>query len=446
MGAYCSAAVWAARHCSFFGFDLPLLYVIHECSLLFLHRRYKTQGFAEQLLDIIHALRLASWSHQDITVPTLKIQKVSGSLTNAVFFVSCPSIPHIPILLLRIYGPSSGSLISRPRELHILHSLSSRYHIGARVYGTFENGRVEEYFDSSALTAKDLRDPKISSWIGARMAELHQVDIAVVEQQTPPASPTFGGGSDVVWPIAVTKNVKSWLAVAREVLSLPAVSEETRMALNLDQFRTEWDQYIRWLGKAEKRQGSSPIVFAHNDAQYGNLLKLTTLKADLAGHRQVKLRIFLSRIQSTDEFSASMCRSSWLTSNMRLRTQLLSISQIIFMNGRPTITQMCLIYCALSAILHSTSDATITKHTWFTSLHLRNHLRTSYRDWTPKSVRGVRLPMLCGLCGASCRLVILWKVWTASQNSTMSHTPNVEWKAFAGNFDCSLPDNALSRS
>lgn len=256
--------------------------------LVFSTRRYKTSAFAEQLLDIIHALRLHSWKSEAITAETLKIQKVSGSLTNAVFFVSCPSIPHTSILLLRIYGPSSGSLISRPRELHILHALSSRYRIGPRVYGTFENGRIEEYFDSVALTAKDLHDPKISSWIGARMAELHQVDIAVVDQHTPPPSPTFKGGSGVTWPIAVTKNVKSWLPIAREVLTLPAVSEETRSALNLDQFETEWDQYVRRLDRAEKRQGSSPVVFAHNDAQYGNLLRLANLKEGVAGHRQVK--------------------------------------------------------------------------------------------------------------------------------------------------------------
>ena len=117
----------------------------------------------EQLLGILHGLRIPTWSHRAITADTVKIQKVSGSLTNAVFFVSCPSIPHTSILLLRIYGPSSGSLISRPRELHILHALSSRYHIGPRVYGTFENGRVEEYFDSGALTAADLRDAKVST-------------------------------------------------------------------------------------------------------------------------------------------------------------------------------------------------------------------------------------------------------------------------------------------
>ncbi|KAI0343971.1 choline kinase cytoplasm [Trametopsis cervina] len=252
-------------------------------------RRYKSAAFAEDLLNVLRSLKLHPWNHADITSQALKIQKVSGSLTNAVFFVSCPSAPILPTLLLRIYGPSSGALISRPRELHILHALSSRYHIGPRVYGTFENGRVEEFFESTTLTARDLRNPKISSWIGARMAELHDVDIAVVELQSPPATPTFEESSDVTtWPIAVTKNVKSWLLLAREVLTLPTVSEELRSALDLDRFKAEWDQYIRWLGKNEKELGSSPVVFAHNDTQYGNLLRLAaTPKEAATGHRQI---------------------------------------------------------------------------------------------------------------------------------------------------------------
>ncbi|GAA5879239.1 hypothetical protein JCM16303_003129 [Sporobolomyces ruberrimus] len=82
-----------------------------------------------------------------------------------------------PTILLRIYGPSSGSLISRRNELHILHTLSSQYGIGPRVLGTFANGRVEEYFHSRALVKEEMRDPRISRWIGRRMRELHSVDL-----------------------------------------------------------------------------------------------------------------------------------------------------------------------------------------------------------------------------------------------------------------------------
>jgi choline kinase len=189
--------------------------------------------------------------------------------------------------LLRIYGASSGSLISRPRELRTLHVLSSQYKIGPRVFGTFENGRVEEFFDSSALTADELRDLTISRWIGMRMAELHCVDIDAVEQ-----TEHLIEDEGKTWDVAARKNTRSWLIPAREVLELPSVPEHIRSALNLDLFESEWTRYMHWLDAFEKRTGKSKLVFCHNDAQYGNLLRFTNPKKGLPEHRQVRGLIF----------------------------------------------------------------------------------------------------------------------------------------------------------
>jgi choline kinase len=185
-------------------------------------------------------------------------------------------------LLLRIYGPSSSSLISRPRELHTLHILSSRYCIGPRVYGTFGNGRIEEYFDSVTLTASNLRDENVSRWIGARMAELHCVDIEAVEETSPATR-----GDSKGWEIGAKKNVKAWLAPARQVLALPAVSKANRQDLDLDVFVELWERYMRWLKIFEKTEGASRRVFAHNDTQYGNLLRLERIEEGLPEHHQV---------------------------------------------------------------------------------------------------------------------------------------------------------------
>jgi len=188
-------------------------------------------------------------------------------------------MPCTPTLLLRIYGHSSESLISRLQELHTLHVLSSRYHIGPKVYGTFANGRIEEYFDSITLTPSDLRDKTISRWIGARMAELHSVDIDVVEYRS-----SRGAKG---WTTGVEKNIKSWLPPARNVLLLPGVSESTRMAIDLDSFEKDWVRFMRWVSKMEAVDGASKRVFAHNDAQYGNLLRLKRLTEGAPEHRQV---------------------------------------------------------------------------------------------------------------------------------------------------------------
>ena len=238
-------------------------------------RKYKTPPFASSLLRIVSSMNIATWRNRTITASDIRVTKVSGALTNAVFFVSCPSVPGTSTLLLRVYGPSSGSLISRPRELQILHILSSEYKIGPLVYGTFDNGRVEQHFDSLALTPPDLRDPEISRWIAMRMAELHQVDVDDVERPSP------SGHED-----SVRKNVETWLPHAREVLSLPAAQQSSR-AFDIDAFTRRWKMYMRWISDVEVKEGASPRVLAHNDAQYGNLLRMNPHPRNPKGHRQV---------------------------------------------------------------------------------------------------------------------------------------------------------------
>ncbi|KAG6897912.1 hypothetical protein C0992_009064 [Termitomyces sp. T32_za158] len=254
-------------------------FLVAKISMLY--QQYKTPAFAQRLLECLRLLSVPFWSAPGVVPAQIKIHKVSGALTNAVFFVSYPSVRKSRTVLLRVYGVSSGCLVSRPRELHILHILSSQYGIGPRVYGTFENGRVEEYFESTTLTASDIRDPTISRWIGARMAELHSVDIDVVESVSTRGSKSGG------WEIGVKKNVKSWLPSAEEVLGLPFVNQHVRAELNLTAFSQEWSNYLQWLSTVDDIHNGSARVFAHNDTQYGNLLRLQHPKDAIDEHRQL---------------------------------------------------------------------------------------------------------------------------------------------------------------
>ena len=250
------------------------------CLFLFLFalrvRQYKTTGFAQDVLRLLSTLRIASWSASPgLTPASLKIHKVSGSLTNAVFFISHTAAKTV---LLRVYGPSSSSLISRPHELHTLHVLSSCYGIGPRVYGTFANGRVEQYFESEALTPREMRDPQVSAWIGMRMAELHCVDLRRATGETD------GGELE-----NVRRAVRSWLGPAREVVRLAQARGHPRAAvLQLERFAEEWEEYWAWLMRWERTHGRSERVFAHNDAQYGNLLQMTTPRGREPAHHKVR--------------------------------------------------------------------------------------------------------------------------------------------------------------
>jgi choline kinase len=245
-----------------------------------LFRQYKSGAFAQQLLEILKIFRVPSWSQTTAPYPVPLIRKVTGSLTNAVYFVSSP-LTSSRTLLLRLYGESSSSLISRQRELRVLHVLSSRYKLGPRIYGTFTNGRVEEYFNSVALTASDIREPRISGYIGARMAELHSVDVATIEG--------LSRGTNI--EIGVWKNVRSWLPHARDVLVLPAITPTIHKELDLDTFQTKWERYIKWLKDA---QVDARLVFCHNDAQYGNILRLNNVKGGTPEHHQVSPSLIIT--------------------------------------------------------------------------------------------------------------------------------------------------------
>ncbi|KAH7340471.1 kinase-like domain-containing protein [Rhizoctonia solani] len=254
-------------------------------------------------------MRVPTWTSSTLDPSLVKIAKVSGALTNAVFFVSYvgtvptshSSTPHLTprtsssslptatprTVLLRIYGPSSSILIARADELHILHVLSSNYRIGPRVYGTFQNGRVEEWFDSTTLTRDDMRDSVQSRWIAMRMRELHSVDVIGV------VGTTWNGQENVY------KNVVSWQGAARETLDMIKAKEDRdeippghvwhgrREELDLGKFMRAWEAYWSWLEKWENEYGRSEMVFAHNDAQYGNLLSAKKLQPGKPEHHRI---------------------------------------------------------------------------------------------------------------------------------------------------------------
>ncbi len=169
----------------------------------------------------------------------------------------------------------------------MLYSLSSIYKIGPRVYGTFANGRVEEYFESHTLTPHDLRDPEISKWIGRRMSELHSVDIGEVMMPD--------DGWEDPNSVATERNWVSWTPVAKEVLvaleklHVPAGHQwhDFIQTFDMPRLEKEWKAYWKWLKAYEAEHQPSERVFAHNDAQYGNLLKLKHPLPNRPSHSQV---------------------------------------------------------------------------------------------------------------------------------------------------------------
>lgn len=252
--------------------------------------------FKNEIVRLAHTMGIKGWrKFPKECAGDIDVVRLSGALTNAVYVVTPPAnLPPPPRaedgsytlvprrspqkLLLRIYGPQVEHLIDREKELQILRRLG-RKNIGPKVLGTFNNGRFEQYFEARTLTPEDLRYPDTMKSIAKRMRELHDgIELEKEEREGGPM---------------VLKNWDKWVDRCEQVISwldkeiqsdhndAKAQSESWRRrgfvcGVPWPLFRRAVDHYRKWLedtcGGADeiKRQ----LVFAHNDTQYGNLLRL----------------------------------------------------------------------------------------------------------------------------------------------------------------------------
>lgn len=246
--------------------------------------------FKNEIIRLAHTLRLKGWRRVSLdSGEQISVERLSGALTNAVYVVSPPADvvkqstadgkKAPPKLLLRVYGPQVEHLIDRETELGVLRRLA-RKKIGPRLLGTFTNGRFEQFFNSTTLTASDIREPETSKQIAKRMRELHDgVELLENEKDEGPA----------VW-----KNWDKWLKSAEERIT---ALDERMISGKLgpvrgpdDAWKTrglicgvEWHVFKGMVEKyrkfVEEQYGGRKairerLVFAHNDAQYGNILRL----------------------------------------------------------------------------------------------------------------------------------------------------------------------------
>lgn len=264
--------------------------------------------FKEDIVRLTHTLKLKGWRRIPMDrAKEIDVVRLSGALTNAVYVVrppkdmpeqeklnpSDPSTNTVsapkwrPLqLLLRIYGPQVEHLIDREYELSILRRLA-RKRIGPRLLGSFENGRFEEFLHAETLTAEDLRVPETSKQIAKRMRELHDgIDLLESELEAGPA--VF-----LNWDKWVDRCEKiiTWLdgqvhqAEAEEKAGTAAGQSKVNpryvrrgliCGVDWPVFRKTYDAYRKRLiaeGGGMKGVRKS-LLFAHNDTQYGNLMRL----------------------------------------------------------------------------------------------------------------------------------------------------------------------------
>ncbi|KAI9823968.1 MAG: hypothetical protein M1819_001099 [Sarea resinae] len=246
--------------------------------------------FKNEILRLAHTLRLKGWRRVPLNRGSeIDVERLSGALTNAVYVVSPPRnlplppsdttdsngiakpVKPPPKLLLRIYGPQVEHLIDRESELQILERLAKKK-IGPRLLGTFTNGRFEEFFHAKTLTPEDLRVPETSKQIAKRMRELHD-GIELLEEERDAGA--------FVW-----RNWDKWVERCGQITSYidkQTLSGEKGWENRAFVCGVEWPLFCRAVGRYRKwldDQYGGPagvrqqLVFAHNDTQYGNILRL----------------------------------------------------------------------------------------------------------------------------------------------------------------------------
>ncbi|KAJ2902232.1 Choline kinase [Zalerion maritima] len=263
--------------------------------------------FKTDIIRLAHTLRLKGWRRVPFDNPEaadeVSVERLSGALTNAVYVVTPPpglskfststanstanstaslasnqttSGKRNPEkLLLRIYGPQVEHLIDRETELSVLRRLS-RKKIGPRLLGTFRNGRFEQYLNASPLTAELLREPEVSVKIAKRMRELHDgVEVLDYERLAGPAV----WQSWEKWLDMVEKRVKFMDRLVKEGNGRACGWKGKGYICGV-----EWDVLRDAIAKHktiteeyyQKKDISvhDRLVFAHNDTQYGNILRI----------------------------------------------------------------------------------------------------------------------------------------------------------------------------
>ncbi|KAJ2498718.1 hypothetical protein GGH96_004076 [Coemansia sp. RSA 1972] len=198
------------------------------------------------------------------------VHRLSGAMTNSVYMVTLSSHRPFPLLskyLLRVYGTGVDELLSREKELYWLAQLT-HLGIGPRMFGIFGNGRLEEYLESTTLGRTDIRDGSTSKHIARRMSELHAL-VSYYRPACGSSASAFESGEPEVWA-----NVDSWMLLVRQ--KWDHISRVCSKSPECTRVLESWDKVEQCVRKLRTRvsQAHSPIVFAHADLQYGNILRL----------------------------------------------------------------------------------------------------------------------------------------------------------------------------
>lgn len=199
-----------------------------------------------------------------ITPPEMVIKQISGGLSNLLYYCALPA-SHPPKatepseVLLRIYGQVHGEdALESVLAESVIFALLSERRLGPRLYGVFPGGRLEQFIPARPLFTRELADPELSAIIATKMANIHALNVPISKE-----------------PCWIWNTMERWLRTSQEFLSQkPQLGREQDSSLVERLQQVDFQKEMEFLRQVVARV-QSPVVFAHNDMQEGNILLKT---------------------------------------------------------------------------------------------------------------------------------------------------------------------------
>uniref|UniRef100_A0A0P4WCJ0 Choline/ethanolamine kinase n=1 Tax=Scylla olivacea TaxID=85551 RepID=A0A0P4WCJ0_SCYOL len=199
-----------------------------------------------------------------ITPHEMVIKQISGGLSNLLYYCALPAsnppkATEPSEVLLRIYGQVHGEdALESVLAESVIFALLSERRLGPRLYGVFPGGRLEQFIPARPLFTQELADPDLSAIIATKMANIHALNVPISKE-----------------PCWIWNTMERWLRTSQGFLS-----QKPQLSGEQDSSMVERLQKIDYRGEMEflrqvVAKVQSPVVFAHNDMQEGNILLKT---------------------------------------------------------------------------------------------------------------------------------------------------------------------------
>jgi len=200
---------------------------------------------APQLIREVAKTVVRDWD--DVPLSEIVVKEVSGGITNMLYRAVVDNRnKNTTSVLVRVYGNKTDLIIDRKRELVNIKRLYTTG-FGPKLYGTFKNGYVYEFYPGAPVAPDELASCKWNVQIASQLAKYHQ--------------------QEMVEELALWKTLDNWLSLVPDTYTKSSQTAKLQELGGKDKIRSELQ-----ILKDTAAQLASPLVFSHNDLLGGNII------------------------------------------------------------------------------------------------------------------------------------------------------------------------------